>query len=114
MAYTDWRLTGLNFSACNYDGGCPCQFSALPTRGNCRATVAFKIDMGHFGGTKLDGLKAVALAAWPGAMHERNGEILALVDERADAKQREGLCSRSSRASTASPAPQFSTSSRWW
>jgi hypothetical protein len=70
MAYTDWRLTGLNFSACNY--------------------------------------------AWPGAMHERNGEILALVDERADAKQREGLCSRSSRASTASPAPQFSTSSRWW
>ena len=91
MAYTDWHLSGINLSACNCDWGCPCQFNALPTRGNCRATVALRIDKGHFGGTKLDGLKAVALAAWPGAMHEGNGEILAVVDERADTKQREGL-----------------------
>ena len=91
MAYTNWHLTGINFSACNCDWGCPCQFNALPTRGNCRATAAFGIERGYFGSTKLDGLKAVALAAFPGALHEGNGEILAIIDERADANQREGL-----------------------
>jgi len=91
MTYTDWHVTGINVNACNCNWGCPCQFNSLPSHGNCRATMAGRIDRGYFGSVKLDGLKFVALAAWPGALHEGNGEILAVIDERADAKQREGL-----------------------
>lgn len=91
MAYTDWHLTGINFSACNCNWGCPCQFNALPSNGNCRAAIALRVDKGYFGDTKLDGVKAVGIAAWPGALHEGNGELLAIIDERADAKQREGM-----------------------
>ena len=91
MAYTDWHVTGINLSTCNCDWGCPCQFNALPSHGDCRAAIAMRIDQGHFGGVKLDGLKFAALAAWPGPLHEGNGEVQAVVDERADAKQREGI-----------------------
>jgi hypothetical protein len=91
MAYTDWHLSGINFSACNCNWGCPCQFNALPSYGDCRATMAARIDQGYFGAVNLDGLKFVALAAFPGALHEGNGEIMAVIDERADARQREGL-----------------------
>lgn len=91
MAHVDWSIKGPELSACNCDWGCPCQFNALPSRGNCRAVVALRIDEGHFGDVKLDGLKAVGVFAWPGAIHEGHGEGLAIIDERADAKQRDAL-----------------------
>jgi hypothetical protein len=50
-----------------------------------------RIDQGHFGKVKLDGLKWAALAAWPGAIHEGHGEILPIVDDQADEEQREAL-----------------------
>ena len=50
MADVKW---GRNFSHSN---GCPCQFNALPTHGNCKAIVGIVIDEGNHGGTKLDGL----------------------------------------------------------
>jgi hypothetical protein len=53
--------------------------------------VAFRIDAGHFGGVKLDGLKVVGVFAWPGAIHEGRGEALAVIDERATEQQREAL-----------------------
>jgi hypothetical protein len=91
MAHVDWSIKGPELSACNCDWGCPCQFNALPTRGNCRAAVAIRIDEGHFGDVRLDGLKAAALFAWPKAIHEGHGEGLPIIDVRADAKQREAL-----------------------
>jgi hypothetical protein len=91
MAHVDWSIKGQEISTCNCDWGCPCQFNALPTRGNCRAVVAIRIDEGHFGDVKLDGLKVVGLFAWPGAIHQGRGEALAVIDERADARQREAL-----------------------
>src|SRR5690606_12627021 len=39
----------------------------------------------------LDGLKAVAILAWPGAIHEGHGEVLPIVDECATAEQRKAL-----------------------
>jgi hypothetical protein len=63
----------------------------LPTHGHCKAVAAFEVVEGHHGDTKLDGLKAVALLAWPGAIHEGKGEALIIVDERADPSQREAL-----------------------
>jgi hypothetical protein len=91
MAYVDWMIKGPELATCNCDWGCPCQFNALPTRGNCRAVVALRIDEGHFGDVRLDGLKAAALLAWPRAIHEGHGEVLAIVDERANAQQREAI-----------------------
>jgi hypothetical protein len=91
MAHVDWRIRGPELASCNCDWGCPCQFNARPTHGNCRAAVAMRIDQGHFGDVKLDGLHWVTLLAWPGAIHEGNGEALPIVDERADERQREAL-----------------------
>ena len=91
MPYVDWRITGLELTSCNCDWGCPCQFNALPTRGDCRAAVAMRIDKGHFGTVKLDGVVWLGLFAWPKAIHEGNGEVLAVVDDRANAEQRDAV-----------------------
>lgn len=91
MSYVDWFIDGPSISSCNCDWGCPCQFNSLPSKGNCRAAVAFQINTGHFGDVKLDGLRGCAMVAWPGAIHEGNGECLPIVDERADDAQRNAL-----------------------
>jgi len=91
MAYVDWRMQGPEITSCNCDWGCPCQFNSLPTRGDCRAAVAMHIDKGHFGKTKLDGFNWVGIFAWPKAIHLGNGEVLAIVDERAGADQRDAI-----------------------
>src|SRR5215472_14845567 len=91
MAHVDWEIEGPEISSCNCNFGCPCQFNALPTHGNCRAAVAFRIDRGHFGDVRLDGLCAGGMFAWPKAIHLGNGECLPLVDERATPEQRGAL-----------------------
>jgi hypothetical protein len=91
MAYVDWSINATSVSTCNCNWGCPCQFNALPSYGNCRAIVGIRVDEGHFGDLRLDGLKAAAVFAWPGAIHEGHGEGLAIIDERASEAQREAL-----------------------
>jgi hypothetical protein len=91
VAYVDWKLRGPQISTCNCDWGCPCQFNAPPSYGNCRTAVAMHIDAGHFGALPLDGLKWVSILAWPGAIHAGNGEAVAIIDERASEEQRTAL-----------------------
>jgi hypothetical protein len=91
MAYVDWRIKGLEVATCNCAWGCPCQFNALPTYGDCRAAIGYRIDEGHFGGVDLAGLFCVALYAWPGPIHEGRGEMLIVVEERATPEQRAAL-----------------------
>ncbi|MGE3833073.1 MAG: DUF1326 domain-containing protein [Parvibaculaceae bacterium] len=91
MTDIPWMIRGPEVAMCNCDYGCPCQFNALPTHGNCRATVAMQIEEGYFGDVRLDGLRWAAIAAWPGAIHEGHGEIQPIVDERATPAQREAL-----------------------
>jgi hypothetical protein len=91
MTMTEWMIKGPEIATCNCDYSCPCQFNALPTYGDCRAAVAMRIDKGHYGKVKLDGLHWAALAAWPKAIHEGHGEILPIVDERATEEQRNAL-----------------------
>jgi len=88
---TPWIVKAREFANCNCAYGCPCQFNALPTHGDCRAVNAYVIDEGHFAGTRLDGLLAVGLYAWPRAVHEGNGSMQLVIDERADAAQRQAL-----------------------
>ena len=91
MTTIEWSIEGPHFANCNCDYGCPCQFVALPTDGTCKAVVGWRIDKGHFGETQLDGLLAVATYAWPGAVHEGNGSMQCIIDERADEAQRQAL-----------------------
>ena len=87
----EWRIKGREFSNCNCNYGCPCQFNALPTHGNCEAVAGYQIDEGHFGDVRLDGLRAAAVYSWPKAVHEGNGTALLIVDEKADEAQRDAL-----------------------
>lgn len=40
---------------------------------------------------RLDGLRVAGVYKWPGAIHEGNGEMQIIIDERADSAQREAL-----------------------
>ena len=91
MAFVEWRMQGIQISNCNCNIGCPCQFNALPTHGNCRAYMFAQIDTGHFGKTKLDGLRFGGLFAWPGPIHMGNGTAMPVIDERADKDQRAAI-----------------------
>ena len=87
----EWEIKATEFANCNCSYGCPCQFNALPTYGDCKYVAAFQIEQGHFGGVKLDGLRAVTMGMWPGPIHEGKGTMRVVIDERADARQREAL-----------------------
>lgn len=91
MTDTQWEIRGHEFVHCNCSYGCPCQFNARPTHGNCQAVIAIEIEEGHHGATRLDGLKIAAVAVWPGAIHEGRGQIVPIVDERATPEQRAAL-----------------------
>jgi len=91
MPGTTWRIRGENLSTCNCDWGCPCQFNAKPTHGICEAFVAFRIHEGSFGDVNLSGVLFAAAAKWPGALHEGNGTIQFVIDEKASAQQRSAL-----------------------
>jgi hypothetical protein len=91
MDNVTWMIKGRDFAHCNCAYGCPCQFNALPTHGNCEAVVGIAIDQGHHGNTKLDGLKFGGVFRWPGAIHEGHGEAVPIVDERATPAQREAI-----------------------
>jgi len=91
MAASDWRLEGEWIKNCNCAFGCPCDFNALPTHGSCKGMVAMRINKGHFEGTKLDGLVFAATVDFPGALHEGNGQLQPIIDERATPEQRQAL-----------------------
>jgi hypothetical protein len=91
MATVEWRVRADEFANCNCAYGCPCQFNALPTHGFCEATAGWKIHEGHFGDVQLGGLNTAFFVHFPAAVHLGNGTIQLVVDERADAHQREAL-----------------------
>lgn len=86
-----WRLRGEQIATCGCDWACPCQFMGLPNRGNCQAFIGFEVHDGHFGDTRLDGLRVAAAYSWPGPIHEGKGSVQPVIDERADPAQREAL-----------------------
>jgi len=91
MAEAIWTIKGREFAHCNCAYGCPCQFNALPTHGNCHAVVGIEIDKGHHRDTQLDGLKFAGIFAWPGAIHQGHGEAVVIIDERSNSTQRDAL-----------------------
>ena len=91
MAYVDWEIRGPKIGACSCDYGCPCEFNGKPTEGWCQGLEAHRIDKGHFGDVRLDGLVVGAWYRWPGAVHEGGGIVQGIIDKRADERQVEAL-----------------------
>ena len=84
-------IRGVGFANCNCAYGCPCQFQAKTTNGFCEAMGAGRIDEGYFNDIWLGGLNYVMLLKWPGEVAEGNGRQQVMIDERADADQRQAL-----------------------
>jgi len=91
MQSTDWRLSGDWIKNCNCAFGCPCDFNARPTHGNCQGLAGMRIRRGYFGSTQLDGLSFFVVVDFPGPLHEGNGTLQAIIDERSTADQRDAL-----------------------
>lgn len=87
----EWEIHGRELVSCNCSYGCPCQFNALPTDGTCQAAVGYEIERGHYGDVDLGGLRTAATYKWPAAVHEGNGEMQLIIDERATPEQRDAL-----------------------
>jgi hypothetical protein len=91
MAQADWRLEGEWIKNCNCAFGCPCDFNAKPTQGECKGFLGMRIAKGHFDGTRLDGLSFFVTVHFPGPLHEGNGQAQPIIDERASPEQREAI-----------------------
>jgi hypothetical protein len=87
-----WKVHAYFLDACNCDWGCPCQFNAKPTHGNCEGVAGYHIVTGSYGtNINLDGLNMALIASWPGPIHEGHGKASFYIDNRADEKQFEAL-----------------------
>jgi len=91
MAHADWRLEGEWMKNCTCAFGCPCDFNAKPTNGDCKGLLGMRITKGHFKNTSLDGLTFFAVVSFPGPLHEGNGQLQPIIEERASPEQREAL-----------------------
>ncbi|MCA0873916.1 DUF1326 domain-containing protein [Seohaeicola saemankumensis] len=87
----DWKIKALELANCNCNFGCPCQFSQLPSDGTCEAAAAFEFTEGHYGNVDLTGLRAAGVYKWPGPIHEGNGQMQLIIDEKATPEQRAAL-----------------------
>ncbi len=86
-----WKMRVYFLDACNCDWGCPCQFNAKPTHGNCDGFSAFHILEGHYGDIDLAGLDFLWAGSWPGPVHEGHGRMVYYIDDRASKAQVEAL-----------------------
>jgi len=84
-------MQGFEYTNCNCEWGCPCQFNSAPSHGDCRAACFVQIERGRFGDVPLEGLRWGILAAWPAAIHLGNGQLQTIVDERANPQQRKAI-----------------------
>ena len=86
-----WNFEAEYIQSCNCAYGCPCNFNALPTTGNCEALVAYRIRKGQFGKTKLDGVTFAWGLWWPKAIHMGNGAGRVYIDSKASAEQKKAI-----------------------
>jgi len=85
------QLSGNVLIACNCDWGCPCNFNAPPTHGDCEGGWVWSIDDGEVDGVDVAGRAVAVFADWPGAIHDGGGQASVYLDDGADANQEEAL-----------------------
>jgi hypothetical protein len=86
-----WTMKGSLLGPCNCDWGCPCNFDAAPSHGNCDGVYVYRVDEGHYGDVSLGDLKYAMAGSSPGPVHEGNMRSLLVVDSRASGEQRAAL-----------------------
>src|SRR4029079_5554142 len=94
MAATAWQAQGQYYENCNCDFVCPCvpgQMTVKPTKDSCTFVMAYQIERGRFGDTPLDGLGFVVVGVTPAEMAKGNWSVGVIVDERANAEQRDAI-----------------------
>jgi hypothetical protein len=80
-----------NVESCNCNPGCPCNFDGFPDHGSCEAVVGYQVIEGNYGDVDLAGVKAVAIIAWPKAIHEGHGKAALFISEGARPEQVEAF-----------------------
>ncbi len=88
---TKWSMETEYIQSCNCAYGCPCNFNALPTHGNCQGLVGYRIRKGRFDRTKLDGVKLAWGLWWPGAIHHGRGVSRLYIDPAATPDQQKAV-----------------------
>ena len=87
MQHTKWKIGGEYMESCNCDYLCPCIFTnpqAPVTHDQCTSLQVYRIDKGHCGDVKLDGL-AFALVIRSGQVMADGKWVLGVViDEKAN------------------------------
>ena len=79
-----WAIKADYVDCCCCQPACPCLFGSGPTMGHCDGATLVEIEEGHFQGTRLDGIKVVAVY--------RGGEwIKFFVSDTADKDQTEAV-----------------------
>lgn len=94
MATPKWNLSGQYYETCSCDLICPCltsQLSADPSKGSCTFAMGYDIERGRYGELPLDGLGFLVLGRTPEAMNKGNWSVGIVVDERANAAQRDAI-----------------------
>ena len=94
MTTPAWQMTGQYYETCSCDFVCPCLPGGLavqPTQGSCTFAMAYQVEQGNYGGVRLDGLGFIVLGFTPEAMGKGNWSVGLVVDERANAEQREAI-----------------------
>lgn len=88
---TDWEFEADYFTYCNCDWGCPCNFNARPTQGNCQGVGAWRIERGRFGVTSLAGVVFAASYFFPGLIEHGHGVRRLYIDRAASPAQRDAI-----------------------
>ena len=86
-----WMIRSNTYGNCNCATNCGCQFNLPSTHGFCQFVEGGHIEEGYFNDTSLSGLNWAFIMIWPGEIAEGNGTQLVIIDERADANQRDAL-----------------------
>jgi len=88
---TSWRIRGDVMEACSCATTCPCNFGSDPTPLPCEVVIGWRIEEGHYGDTRLDGLNVALYARIPGNVFQGNWTVGVYLDQRAGQQQTEAL-----------------------
>ena len=86
-----WHFYSETFGNCNCAANCGCQFNQPSTHGFCQFVEGGHIRDGKLNDVDLSGLNWAFVMIWPGEIAEGNGKRQIIVDERADADQRDAI-----------------------
>ena len=94
MTVPKWKLTGEYMESCNCDYLCPCIYTnpqGPATYDHCTALMVYRIDEGSYGDVDLGRLTFALVIRSGKVMADGNWIFAGVVDEKADAAQRDAL-----------------------